>query len=209
MRFSLVSLVRQAFVGNAGWPAQWRSPEPKAAYDAIIVGAGGHGLASAYYLATEHGMRNIAVIEKGWLGGGNTGRNTTIIRSNYLWEESQGLYEHALKLWQDLSQVLNYNVMYSPRGVMMLAHNVHDVQVSQRHIHANRLQGIDNEWLSPEQAKAFCPILNTARTSATPFWVRPCNGAAAWRGMMRWPGAMPALPRRWVWTLSRIAKSPA
>ena len=162
MRFSLVNLLRQAFAGNVGWPQQWRSPEPKAAYDAIIVGAGGHGLATAYYLASEHGMRNIAVLEKGWLGGGNTGRNTTIIRSNYLWEESQSLYEHALKLWQDLSQVLNYNVMYSPRGVMMLAHNVHDVQVAQRHIHANRLQGIDNEWLNPEQAKEFCPILNTS-----------------------------------------------
>ena len=161
MRFSFGNLLRQAFSANAGWPEQWRTPEPKAAYDAIIIGAGGHGLATAYYLASEHGLTNIAVLEKGWLGGGNTGRNTTIIRSNYLWEESQRLYEHALKLWQNLSQVLNYNVMYSPRGVMMLAHNVHDQQVAQRHIHANRLQGIDNEWLTPDQAKAFCPILNT------------------------------------------------
>jgi sarcosine oxidase, subunit beta len=160
MRFSAVNLLRQAFNGNAGWPQQWRSPEPKAAYDAIIVGAGGHGLATAYYLAAEHGMRNIAVVEKGWLGGGNTGRNTTIIRSNYLWEESAALYDHALKLWETLSRELNYNVMYSPRGVMMLAHNTHDVQVAKRHIHANRLAGIDNEWLTAEQAKAFCPILN-------------------------------------------------
>ncbi|MCP8937134.1 sarcosine oxidase subunit beta family protein [Alsobacter sp. SYSU M60028] len=160
MKFSALTILRQALAGNLGWPEQWRSPEPKPAYDAVIVGGGGHGLATAYYMAKEHGMRNIAVVERGWLGGGNTGRNTTIIRSNYLWEESEGLYEHALKLWEGLSQELNYNVMYSARGVMMLAHNVHDVQVFKRHVHANRLQGIDNEWLTPEQAKAFCPILN-------------------------------------------------
>ena len=162
MRFSFANLVRQSFSGHQGWPEQWRNPEPKASYDAVIVGAGGHGLATAYYMAAEHGLRNIAVVEKGWLGGGNTGRNTTIIRSNYLWEESEALYDHALGLWQDLSQVLNYNVMYSPRGCMMLAHNIHDVQVFKRHVHANRLAGIDNEWLTPEAAKAFCPILNTS-----------------------------------------------
>ena len=160
MHFSFLTLLRQSFAGHAGWPEQWRSPEPKPAYDAVIVGAGGHGLATAYYMAAEHGMRNIAVLDKGWLGGGNTGRNTTIIRSNYLWEESEALYDHALDLWQDLSHVLNYNVMYSPRGVMMLAHNIHDVQVFKRHVHANRLAGIENEWLSAEQAKDFCPILN-------------------------------------------------
>ncbi|HEX4768015.1 MAG TPA: sarcosine oxidase subunit beta family protein [Lichenihabitans sp.] len=160
MHFSFLTLLRQSFAGHAGWPEQWRSPEPKPAYDAVIVGAGGHGLATAYYMAAEHGMRHIAVLDKGWLGGGNTGRNTTIIRSNYLWEESEGLYDHALDLWQDLSHVLNYNVMYSPRGVMMLAHNIHDVQVFKRHVHANRLAGIENEWLSADQAKDFCPILN-------------------------------------------------
>ncbi|MBE7204271.1 MAG: sarcosine oxidase subunit beta family protein [Parafilimonas terrae] len=160
MHFSFLSLLRQSFAGHTGWPEQWRSPEPKATYDAVIVGAGGHGLATAYYMAAEHGMRNIAVLDKGWLGGGNTGRNTTIIRSNYLWEESEGLYNHAMDLWQDLSHVLNYNVMYSPRGCMMLAHNIHDVQVFKRHVHANRLAGIDNQWLTAEEAKAFCPILN-------------------------------------------------
>ena len=168
MRFSLANLVRQSFAGHEGWPRQWRDAEPKPAYDAVIVGAGGHGLATAYYMAAEHGMRNIAVVEKGWLGGGNTGRNTTIIRSNYLWEESEALYDHAMGLWQDLSQVLNYNVMYSPRGCMMLAHNIHDVQVFKRHVHANRLAGIDNQWLSPEQAKAFCPILNTSEAIRYP-----------------------------------------
>jgi sarcosine oxidase subunit beta len=149
-------------LGGATWPEQWRSPEPRAAYDVVIVGAGGHGLATAYYLARDHGVRNVAVLERGWLGGGNTGRNTTVIRSNYLWDESAMLYEHALKLWEGLAQELNYNVMYSPRGVMMLAHSVHDVQVFKRHVHANRLNGIDNEWLTPEQAKAFCPPLNTS-----------------------------------------------
>ncbi len=169
MRFSLFSLARNALSGHRNWPEQWRSPEPKPAYDAVIIGGGGHGLATAYYMAAEHGMRNIAVVEKGWIGGGNTGRNTTIIRSNYLWEESAALYNHALKLWDDLSQVLNYNVMYSPRGVMMLAHNVHDVQVTKRHVHANRLAGVDNEWLTPEEARDFCPILNISRNIRYPI----------------------------------------
>ena len=162
MRFSFATLLRQAFTGNA-WPEQWRSPEPRPSYDVVIVGAGGHGLATAYYLAAEHGIRNVAVLEKGWLGGGNTGRNTTIIRSNYLQDASAALYEHALKLWEGLAQALNYNVMYSPRGVLMLAHNEHDVRVFRRHVHANRLAGIDNEWLTPEQAQAFCPPLNVSR----------------------------------------------
>ncbi|MCX7375656.1 MAG: sarcosine oxidase subunit beta family protein [Alphaproteobacteria bacterium] len=160
-RFSLATLLREALRGHTGWAPQWRDATPKPAYDAIIVGAGGHGLATAYYLAAECGVRNVAVVEKGWLGGGNTARNTTIIRSNYLWEESEAIYEHSLKLWEDLSHALNYNTMYSPRGVMMLAHTVHDEQVLKRHIHANRLAGIDNEWLSPREAQEFCPILNT------------------------------------------------
>ena len=168
MRYSIFNLLQQSFGGHQGWPEQWRSPEPKPAYDALIIGGGGHGLATAYYMAGEYGMRNIAVLEKGWLGGGNTGRNTTIIRSNYLWEESAALYEHALKLWENLSQALNYNVMYSARGVLMLAHNIHDVQVAKRHIHANRLAGVDNEWLSPHEAKEFCPILNVSANMRYP-----------------------------------------
>ena len=169
MRFSFFNVARQALAHNEGWPEQWRSPEPRPSYDAVIVGAGGHGLATAYYMAKEHSLSEVAVLEKGWLGGGNTGRNTTILRSNYLWEESAALYEHALKLWEGLSQELNYNVMYSPRGVMMLAHNIHDVQVAKRHIHANRLAGVDNEWLTPEEAKAFCPILNIASDMRYPI----------------------------------------
>ena len=167
-KFSAFAVAREALRGHKGWGEQWRSPESKSAYDVIIVGAGGHGLATAYYLASQHGITNVAVLEKGWLGGGNTGRNTTIIRSNYLYDESAGIYDHAVKLWDGLSQELNYNVMYSPRGVMMLAHNVHDVQVFKRHIHANRLNGVDNEWLTPEQAKEFCPPLNISKSARYP-----------------------------------------
>jgi sarcosine oxidase, subunit beta len=160
--FSFHSLIAESINAHQGWKRQWRAPEPKPAYDAVIVGGGGHGLATAYYMAKEHGMRNIAVLEKGWIGGGNTGRNTTIIRSNYLYDESAAIYEHAVKLWEGLSQELNYNVMFSQRGVLMLAHNLHDVQSFKRHVYANRMNGIDNEWLTPEQAKAFCPPLNTS-----------------------------------------------
>ena len=158
--FSALALLRRAFGGHASWQPQWRMPEPKPSYDAIIVGGGGHGLGTAFYLAREHGMRNIAVIERGWLGGGNTGRNTTIIRSNYLFDQSAALYDHAVKMWENLSRELNYNVMYSPRGVMMLAHTIHDIQVFKRHVHANRANGVDNEWLDAGQAKEFCPPLN-------------------------------------------------
>ncbi|RIY03671.1 sarcosine oxidase subunit beta family protein [Aureimonas flava] len=167
-RFSFPSLVANALTGHKNWEPQWPDAEPKAEYDVIIVGAGGHGLGAAYYLAKEHGITNVAVIEKGWLGGGNTGRNTTIIRSNYLYDESAMLYEHAMKLWENLSQELNYNVMFSQRGVMMLAHNVHDVQSFRRHVHSNRLNGIDNEWMTPEEAKAFCPPLDISPNARYP-----------------------------------------
>ncbi len=159
-KFSAWALLREGLRGQQGWGAQWRSPRLKDDYEAVIVGGGGHGLGAAYYLAREHGLRHIAVLEKGWIGGGNTGRNTTIIRSNYLYDESAALYDHAVKLWEGLSQVLNYNVMFSQRGVMMLAHTVHDIQSFKRHVHANRANGVDNEWLTAEQAKAFCPPLN-------------------------------------------------
>jgi len=159
-KFSAWALLREAFRGQQGWRPQWRRAAPQPDYDAVIVGGGGHGLAAAYYLAAEHHLTRVAVVEKGWIGGGNTGRNTTIIRSNYLFDASAQLYDHALRMWSDLSQVLNYNVMFSPRGVMMLAHTVHDVQVFKRHVHANRCNGVDNEWLEPIEAKEFCPPLN-------------------------------------------------
>ncbi|MEO1266055.1 MAG: FAD-dependent oxidoreductase, partial [Pseudomonadota bacterium] len=168
MKFSALNVARNALSANTKWPRQWRSVEPRKKYDVIIVGAGGHGLGTAFYLAKEHGITSVAVLEKGWLGGGNTGRNTTIIRSNYLYYESAALYDHAVKLWEGLSQDLNYNVMFSQRGVMMLAHSIHDVQSGKRHVYANRLNGVDNEWLTPEHAKAFCPPLNISSSLRYP-----------------------------------------
>jgi len=140
----------------------WRTPEPKRAYEVVIVGGGGHGLATAYYLARNHGLRDVAVLERGWLAGGNMARNTTIIRSNYLWDESAALYEYSLKLWEGLADELDYEILFSQRGVLNLAHNLHDVREGARRVNANRLNGVDAEWLTPEQVKEFCPILNTS-----------------------------------------------
>ena len=161
-KYSFLSIARNALNHHENWQKTWNSPEPKKSYDAIIVGGGGHGLTTAYYLAKNHGINNIAVIEKGWIGGGNTGRNTTIIRSNYLWDQSAALYEHALKLWEGMSQELNYNVMFSQRGVLNVAHNLHDVRELKRRWHANRLNDIDCEWLDTKKVKEFCPIINTS-----------------------------------------------
>jgi len=161
-KYSVFSLIKNSFSYHENWQPVWRSPEPKKEYDAIIIGGGGHGLTTAYYLAKNYGITNIAVVEKGWIGGGNTGRNTTIIRSNYLWDQSAALYEHALKLWEGMSQELNYNVMFSQRGVMNVAHTLHDVRELKRRWHANRLNDIDCEWLDTKQVKEFCPIINTS-----------------------------------------------
>ncbi|WP_193368217.1 sarcosine oxidase subunit beta family protein [Pelagibius marinus] len=159
-RYSVFSLLRNALSYHENWQQAWRSPEPKARYDVIIVGGGGHGLATAYYLAKLHGIKSIAVVERGWLGGGNTGRNTTIVRSNYLWDQSAALYEHAMKLWEGLSQDLNYNVMFSQRGVLNLAHNQHDLRETLRRVNANRLNGIDSEFLNAQQVKEMVPIID-------------------------------------------------
>ena len=158
--YSIFSLIKNSLSYHENWQSAWRDPEPKFHYDIVIIGGGGHGLATAYYLAKEHNLKNIAVVEKGWIGGGNTGRNTTIIRSNYLWDASAGLYDYALKIWEKLSQELNFNVMFSQRGVLNLAHNQHDVRELKRRTHANRLNGIDCEWLNVDQVKEFCPIIN-------------------------------------------------
>jgi len=138
----------------------WRNPEPKRAYDVVIIGGGGHGLATAYYLAKRHGITNVAVLERGWLAGGNVARNTTVIRSNYLWDESAAIYEHALKLWEGLSKELDYDLLFSQRGVVNLAHNLHDVREGMRRVNANRLNGVDAEWLEPEDVARLNPVVN-------------------------------------------------
>ncbi|WP_308465512.1 sarcosine oxidase subunit beta family protein [Rathayibacter soli] len=140
----------------------WRNPDPKRSYDAVIVGGGGHGLTTAYYLAKNHGMTNIAILERGWLAGGNMARNTTIIRSNYLWDESAAIYEFALKLWEKLPEELEYDFLFSQRGVLNLAHTLSDVRESVRRVSANKLNGIDAEWLDVDQVREVCPILNTS-----------------------------------------------
>lgn len=167
-RYSSFALLKNAFSQNRNWPEAWGNPEPKSHYDAIIVGGGGHGLATAYYLAKEHGMNNIAVLEKGWIGGGNTGRNTTIVRSNYLWTEASLFYEKSLKLWEDLSQELNFNVMFSQRGVFNLGHSLQDMRDIERRVAANRLNGIDAEMLDASQVKAEVPLLNTSTSARYP-----------------------------------------
>jgi sarcosine oxidase subunit beta len=140
----------------------WRDPDPKPSYDAIVVGGGGHGLATAYYLAKNHGVTNIAVLEKGWLAGGNMARNTTIIRSNYLWDESAAIYEFSLKQWEQLPAELDYDFLFSQRGVLNLAHTLQDVREATRRINANRLNRVDAEWLEPDEVAKVCPIINVS-----------------------------------------------
>jgi sarcosine oxidase, subunit beta len=159
-RYSVFAIAREAFRNHQGWERAWGNAQPKKSYDAIIVGAGGHGLATAYYLGKNHGLTNIAIIEKGWLGGGNTGRNTTIIRSNYLQDPSAAIYEKARSLYETLSQDLNYNVMFSPRGLLMLAQTHHEVRGYLRTVHANMLQGVSTEYITPDRVKELVPIIN-------------------------------------------------
>src|SRR4051812_25948110 len=166
--YSFLSLARHALTGHRGWQPAWRKAAPRVHYQVVIIGGGGHGLATAYYLAKEHGINDVAVLGKGVIGLGNTGRNTTIIRSNYLWDESARIYEHSLKLWKGLSAELNFNLMPSQRGVLNLAHSEAAIRGGSRRAGANRLQGIDAEWLDPPAVKRFCPILNISADARYP-----------------------------------------
>ena len=159
-RYSVFAIAREAMSYHMGWQRAWAAPQPRKKYDAVIVGAGGHGLATAYYLGKNFGLTNVAIIEKGWLGGGNTGRNTTIIRSNYLQDPSAAIYEKARSLYETMSQDLNYNVMFSPRGLLMLGQTEHEVRGYKRTVHANNLQGVETRWIEPAEVKRLVPIMN-------------------------------------------------
>ena len=169
MRYSVFSLAKQALRGHLDWPLAWRDPVPKEHYDIIVVGGGGHGLATAFYLAKNHGIRNVAVLEKGWIGGGNTGRNTTIIRSNYMLDANAHFYEWSLKLWEQLSQEINYNVMFSPRGVLNLAHTESQRDQYFRRGNQMLLNGIDAEWMTREEVARFVPHLDCSENTRFPI----------------------------------------
>ncbi len=180
-KYSIFSLARNARNYHKDWERAWRSPDPKKEYDVVIVGAGGHGLATAYYLAAEHGITNVAVIEKGWLGGGNTGRNTTIIRSNYLQDPSMAIYELSRSLYEGLSQELNYNIMFSPRGLLMLCQTEHELRGMKRTSHANRLAGIEARMISRQKIKELIPIINNSDDCRYPIlgaYYQPRGGTA-------------------------------
>ena len=162
-RYSAYRLFREGLREHQGWDPAWRHPEPKASYDLVIVGAGGHGLATAYYLAKRHGLTKVAVIDKGWLGGGNTGRNTTIVRSNYFYPESARLYDLSVRLYEELSEELNFNVMLSQRGMIMLAHSESELEIQTRSANAMLLTGVDAELLTPEEIRRRVPLLDMQR----------------------------------------------
>jgi methylglutamate dehydrogenase subunit A len=180
-RYSIFSLARNALSQHKNWPQAWRSPDPKPEYDVIIIGGGGHGLATAYYLAKIHGITNVAVLEKGWLGGGNTGRNTTIVRSNYGQPGNTLFYEKSMQLWEGLSQELNYNVMMSQRGVLNLAQSDSQVDAFQRRGNTMRINGIDAEYLNLDQVRAFVPLLDCSPDARFPVkggLLQPRGGTA-------------------------------
>ena len=168
-RYSVFSLLAEGLRGHSGWKPAWRKPQPKPHYDVIIVGGGGHGLATAYYLAKEHGVTNVAVVEKGWIGGGNVGRNTTIVRSNYMLPANTHFYEHGLKLWEGLSQDLNFNVMFSQRGVLNLAHTPSQMDAFARRGNAMRLCGVDAELMDRDAVAAMVPGLDVSPNARFPI----------------------------------------
>ena len=158
--YSAFSLLANALSGHRFWKPVWRTPELRKSYDVVIIGAGGHGLATAYYLAKKHGIRNIAVLDKGHIGCGNTGRNTQVTRSNYFWPQSAAFFDHSLKLYENLSHDLNYNVMLSQRGVLNLAHSHHELETMRRWANAISVNGIDSEILTPSEIQKLEPLIN-------------------------------------------------
>ena len=168
--YSTLRLLREGLRGHTGWQPAWRDAEPKGDYDALVIGGGGHGLATAYYLAKNHGLKRIALVEKGWLGGGNTGRNTTAIRSNYFYPESVALYDFALKLYEGLSRDLNYNIMFSQRGLAVVAHSEAEMEMAARIVNAMQINGTDAELLSREQVLEKAPLLNQSDSARYPIY---------------------------------------
>lgn len=159
-RYSFLNLARHALFENFGWRPAWRESSPKSGYDVVVIGGGGHGLATAYYLARKHGVHNVAVLEKGWIGGGNSGRNTQVTRSNYFYPVSSAFYDHSLKLYEGLSRELNFNIMLSQRGVMVLAHSEHELEINRRWANAIRMNNVDSEMLTPAEIKKLAPPIN-------------------------------------------------
>ena len=169
-KYSVFSLIKNAFKKHQDWDVAWRDPVPKKEYDAIIIGGGGHGLATAYYLAKEYEIRNIAILEKGWIGGGNIGRNTTILRSNYMHDANNLFYDHGMQMWRELSQELNYNVMYSPRGILNLAHSDAQLNAYSRRGNSMRLNGIEASLLGREEVRKIIPFADFTDNARFPIF---------------------------------------
>ena len=199
-KYSVFNLIKNSFKGHKDWEVAWKDPTPKSEYDVIIIGGGGHGLATAYYLAKEHNITNVAIVEKGWIGGGNVGRNTTILRSNYMHDENGLFYEFGMDLWRTMSQDLNFNVMYSPRGIINLAHSDAQMNAYSRRGNSMKLNGIDAVLLGREEIKKLVPWLGSQ------FLVVYCSQAEEQQDMMLLHGGMHVKLIQWELILSNTAR---